>query len=262
MHIGFDISQTGAGKAGCGFFAHALIDTMLAAAPEHRYALYPSFGDFYFDRACRCRSPYRGRDVAYGPRHLTRAAATAFWNAPRRRVAPGRPRRRAQANNYWCPTAFAASRVVYTCYDLSFAVDPSWTTEANRVGCFEGVFRAAASADRIVAISHASRDHYLSVFPHFPAERIRVIHPCSRFDGTARGRAAGRACATSQRRVLAMRGDDRAAQEPGAPCRGVRALPRPGRGPRCPSSSPAARAGSWRASARGSSRWALPTRCS
>lgn len=188
MHIGFDISQTGAGKAGCGFFAHALIDSMLAAAPEHRYALYPSFGDFYFDARMPLSSPYRGRDVAYGPRHLTRAAASAFWNAPDIESRLGAPDV-VHANNYWCPTAFAASRVVYTCYDLSFVVDPSWTTEANRVGCFEGVFRAAASADWIVAISRASRDHYLSVFPHFPEERIRVIHPCSRFDGAAAGRA-------------------------------------------------------------------------
>jgi hypothetical protein len=27
MHICFDISQTGTGKAGCGYFAHAMIRT-------------------------------------------------------------------------------------------------------------------------------------------------------------------------------------------------------------------------------------------
>ena len=189
MHIGFDISQTGAGKAGCGFFAHAMIDTMLEVAPQHRYALYPGFGDFYFDPRMPFTSPYRGRDVAYGPRHLTRAQASAFWNAPDVEARLGKPDV-VHANNYWCPTGFPESRVVYTCYDLSFTVEPAWTTEANRVGCFDGVFRAASSADWIVAISEASRAHYLSVFPSFPQERIRVIHPCSRFaDASAAGRA-------------------------------------------------------------------------
>ena len=188
MHIGFDISQTGAGKAGCGFFAHAMIDAMLEIAPQHRYALYPGFGDFYFDPGMPLSSPYRGRGVRYGPRHLTRAAAASFWGSPEAEARLGRPDV-VHANNYWCPTQFATSRVVYTCYDLSFVADPTWTTEANRVGCFEGVFRAAASADWIVAISQASRAHYLRVFPRFPEERIRVIHPSSRFaDAAAPGR--------------------------------------------------------------------------
>jgi alpha-1,3-rhamnosyl/mannosyltransferase len=29
MRIGFDVSQTGSGKAGCGYFAHAMIQSML-----------------------------------------------------------------------------------------------------------------------------------------------------------------------------------------------------------------------------------------
>jgi hypothetical protein len=48
-HIGFDVSQTGVGKAGCGFYAQGLIKAMLELAPEHRYSIFPSFGDFYFD---------------------------------------------------------------------------------------------------------------------------------------------------------------------------------------------------------------------
>jgi glycosyltransferase involved in cell wall biosynthesis len=41
----------------------------------------------------------------------------------------------------------------------------------------------------VVAISNASRAHYLSIFPHFPEDRIRVIYPCSRFaDPSAKGK--------------------------------------------------------------------------
>jgi hypothetical protein len=84
------------------------------------------------------------------------------------------------SNNFWSPLQIASSRLIYTFYDLGFVVDPAWTTEANRLGCFDGVFRSAISADWVVAISEASRAHYLATFPHFPEQRIRVIYPCSR----------------------------------------------------------------------------------
>jgi glycosyltransferase involved in cell wall biosynthesis len=192
MHIGFDISQTGGGKAGCGYYAHAMVAAMLELAPQHRYSLYPSFGDFYFDPLMPLGNPYPGRDVHYGPRHLGREAAAAFWNAPDVEIRLGAPDV-LHANNFWCPIQLSASRLVYTCYDLGFMVDPTWTTETNRVGCFDGVFRSAVAADWIVAISESTRSHYLGAFPHFPEERIRVIHPCSRFDGRARSGGRPRA---------------------------------------------------------------------
>jgi glycosyltransferase involved in cell wall biosynthesis len=188
MHIGFDVSQTGAGKAGCGYYAHAMIEALLEIAPRHRYSLYPGFGDFYYDPRMPLWNPYSGRDVRYGPRHFSRAAAAAFWNSPGVEAALGHPDV-IHANNFWCPAQLGRSRLVYTCYDLGFMVDPSWTIEANRVGCFDGMFRSAVCADWVVAISEATRAHYLRVFPHYPEERVRVIHPCSRFaDAAAEGK--------------------------------------------------------------------------
>ncbi len=188
MHIGFDISQTGSGKAGCGYFAHAMIKAMLELAPEHRYSLFPSFGDFYFDTLMPVRSPYSGRSVQYGPRHLSWETARVFWTGSDTEASLGIPDI-VHANNFWCPVQLASSRIIYTFYDMSFVVDPAWTTEANRVGCFDGVFRSAMAADWVVAISEASRAHYLSVFPHFPEDRIHVIYPCSRFaDSTLEGK--------------------------------------------------------------------------
>ena len=188
MHIGFDISQTGSGKAGCGFFAHALIKAMLELSPEHRYSLYPSFGDFYFDALMPIENPYSRQSAHYGPRHLTRETARQFWTDSDVEVSLKQPDI-IHANNFWCPTQLALSRLIYTFYDMGFAIEPAWTTEANRVGCFDGVFRSAMAADWVVAISEASRKHYLSTFPHFPEERIRVIYPCSRFaDSSAMGK--------------------------------------------------------------------------
>ena len=187
MHIGFDISQTGAGKAGCGFFAHAMIQGLLALAPEHKYSLFPSFGGFYFDATMPKKNPYLGQDVHYGLNHHSPEKARVFWSEPGLENALGMPDI-IHANNFWCPTQLISSRLIYTLYDMSFVVDPTWTTEVNRVVYFEGIFRSAMAADWVVAISEASRAHYLSVFPHFPEERIRVIYPCSRFlDSSAVG---------------------------------------------------------------------------
>ena len=187
MHIGFDVSQTGSGKAGCGYFAHAMIKAMLEIAPGNEYSLYPSFGDFYFDAMMPIRNPYSGTRVDYGPRHMTRETAGIFWTGEGVEASLGVPDI-VHSNNFWSPIQLKKSRLIYTFYDMGFAVDPTWTTEANRLGCFDGVFRSALAADWIVAISEASRAHYLRTFPHFPEDRIRVIYPCSRFsDSNAKG---------------------------------------------------------------------------
>ncbi|MDP3704434.1 MAG: glycosyltransferase family 1 protein [Legionellaceae bacterium] len=183
MHIGFDVSQTGSNKAGCGFYAHALIQAMLDISPETHYSLYPSFGDFYFDVFMPVKNPYKKGN--YGPRHVTRDTAGTFWKKNNVEAQLNKPDI-IHANNFWCPTQLKTSRLIYTLYDMGFLVDPNWTTETNRIGCYNGVFRASLAADWIVAISEASRNHYLEVFPHFPEERIRVIYPCSRFADTNR----------------------------------------------------------------------------
>jgi glycosyltransferase involved in cell wall biosynthesis len=86
------------------------------------------------------------------------------------------------SNNYFCPRGLVKCRLVYTLYDLSFIEEPAWSTEANRIGCFNGVFRASLAADWIVSISDYTRRHFLSTFPAYPPERVSVIYPASRFE--------------------------------------------------------------------------------
>ncbi len=183
LHVGFDISQTGNSKAGCGYFAHSLIQSLLKADSGQSYSLFPSFGDFFFDPLMPLRNPYPGPRVQYGPRHVSRETASVFWSQPDLEDALHQPNL-IHANNYWCPIQLRSTRLIYTCYDLGFTINPSWTTEANRIGCFEGIFRSSLVADWVLAISSASRNDYLAYFPHFPPERIRVIHPSSRFIDT------------------------------------------------------------------------------
>ncbi len=180
LHVGFDISQTGRAKAGCGYYADALARALLELAPEHRYSLYPSFGDFYFDAFTSLQCRYSAPRLRCSPRHFLRESAKRFWSRPDLERLLGAPDV-VHANNYWCPVQFHSTRVVYTLYDLSFTIDPTWTTEGNRMGCMNGVFRAAIEADWVVAISKSSAEDFCSRFPHFPRQRIQVVYPCSRF---------------------------------------------------------------------------------
>jgi glycosyltransferase involved in cell wall biosynthesis len=127
------------------------------------------------------RNPHPSSFSTYGPRHLTRESAAVFWAATELESALNSPDI-IHSNNFWCPIQVRSSRLIYTFYDMGFVLNPTWTTETNRNGCFSGVFKSAIEADWVIAISEASRAHYLAIFPHFPEDRIRVIYPCSRFD--------------------------------------------------------------------------------
>ena len=189
MRIGFDISQTGAGKAGCGYYADGLIRTLEALGSGHTFLLYPAFGDLFWDPLC-ATAAYATENPAFERRKAPASFAESqqFWRHPgpdfEARI--GSPDL-VHSNNFFCPRGLQRARLVYTLYDLSFLVEPSWSTEANRVGCLDGVFRAATGADWIVADSEYTRRHFLEVFPHYPAARTEVIYPGSRYrlDGPA-----------------------------------------------------------------------------
>lgn len=193
MKIGFDISQTGKQKAGCGYFSDSLIRHLAEIDTENQYFLYPTFGDSYWDPdwaagTCRIRQP----NFHQGLGHRTHEAARLFWENPSEdlELKLGNPDI-IHANNFYCPAGLRKARLVYTLYDLSFLVHPEWTTEQNRTICFEGVFHASLRADLIIAISHFSRNHFLEIFPHYPGDRVAVVYPASRFQGQTGPRPPG-----------------------------------------------------------------------
>ena len=182
MKIGFDISQTGKGKAGCGYYADAMIRSLTRIAPNDLFVLFTSFGDFYFDDSVRTLHDVRQKNIEYAMHFRRREDAARLWRSVNLDAQLGRLDL-VHANNYWCPRQLVKTRLVYTLYDLGFIENPEWTTETNRVGCFEGVFGAAVAADWIISISQASRENFLRIFPSFPSDRIEVIYPASRFVG-------------------------------------------------------------------------------
>lgn len=188
MRIGFDVSQTGADKAGCGFLADNLIRHLPGIMAEDEFVLYPTFGDVYWNErwAEETAAPV-GANVRRGFHHEDFEAARSFWRVPPTGLDAllGAPDI-VHSNNFFCPAGLGRARLVYTLYDLNFLENPDWTTEANRIGCFNGVFGASVQADFVVAISDFTRRHFLATFPHYPVKRTAVVHLASRFAETAR----------------------------------------------------------------------------
>jgi glycosyltransferase involved in cell wall biosynthesis len=183
MRIGFDISQTGKMKAGCGFFADGLIRNLAKIDEQNEYFLYPTFGDHFWDPEWRTATVKIHHPKFHSlAAHASFQSAKLFWNHPSTDLETrlGRPDL-IHSNNFFCPTGLRNVHLIYTLYDLSFLTHPEWTSEENRIGCFQGVFNASLYADWIISISQYSRNHFLEIFPHYPSDRIVVVHPASRF---------------------------------------------------------------------------------
>src|SRR5579871_6459485 len=190
MRIGFDVSQTGLNKAGCGYYADSLVRELVEVDLDDEFLLYPTFGNGAWD-ATWPRSTIRLNrpNVRLGLGHRTANDLDDFWRTP----PPDLERQLGDpdvihTNNYFCPTTIRHARIVYTLHDLAFVEHPEWSTEANRLTCFNGAFNASLHADHVVAVSEYTQRHFLATFPHFPPERISVVYQASRFEPTSASR--------------------------------------------------------------------------
>ncbi|TVR02200.1 MAG: glycosyltransferase family 1 protein, partial [Desulfovibrionales bacterium] len=182
MRIGFDISQTGRDKAGCGHYAASLLQAMLPLAPEHEFRLYPHFGPAIWDEKLFAlwkageNERIRLQRLAGDKKELA-----DFWKkAPSLRSHTLDTPDVIHANSYFCPPPLPGCKLVSTLYDLSFVDHPEWTTPENWWNCLSGILDAAFFADQIVAISAYSRRRFLEFFPFFPANRIHIPPPARR----------------------------------------------------------------------------------
>ena len=197
MRIGFDISQTGFSRTGTGFFADGMVRALVAQDGRHQWDLYTNFGTDFWDPD-HARATTRIQGVRYWKVAASHREAIDFW---------GRSLAAIEAdlefpdiihsNNFYCPEERGNARKVYTLYDLVPFEHPELLTEANRLVCTKGLFNAALYADLILAISNHTRSHFLDIFPHFPAERIHVVYPASRFSAAGTGKRAAQLSAGS-----------------------------------------------------------------
>lgn len=182
MKIGFDISQTGAGKAGCGYFADSIICHLAKLDQKNQYFLYSTFGDHYWDDNNRKVRQISLPNFQRGLKHNSREEADEFWQNPPVNFESqlGSPDI-IHANNFFCPLELKASKLLYTLYDINFLKNPEWSTAENCFACFNGVFKASIYADSIISISQYSLNSFLNTFPHFSPKKAEIIYPASRF---------------------------------------------------------------------------------
>jgi len=186
VRIGFDVSQTGTAKAGCGYFAHSLIRALADIDQTNTYLQYPTFGDIYFDPDWKKNIEYLGdKNFRRGLAHPNLIAARSFWGQPPSDFEKmlGNPDI-IHANNFFCPVGLRKAKLIYTVYDLIFLQAPDLTTETNRIGCFQGVFKASQFADHIITISNYSREQFLHYIPYYPADQVSVVPLASRYSQT------------------------------------------------------------------------------
>jgi glycosyltransferase involved in cell wall biosynthesis len=175
MKIAIDISLAGSQSAGVGTYTRGLLEGLAAVDTENEYLLYsyldlpqPSYsglpqghnfslrtvkpGEEHWERSwSRADLPPKGTlgcvDIVHSP----------FFNAPR----------------------VGDAALVVTIHDISFLLYPQFHTEANRLHCLNGTLRAALYADRMIAVSHCTRNALVDYFA-MPEERLRVIHEAPR----------------------------------------------------------------------------------
>ncbi|WP_199621702.1 glycosyltransferase family 4 protein [Paenibacillus alkalitolerans] len=179
MRIGFDISQTAEKKAGCGFFADQIITNLIEIDKENQYLLYPVF---YGYRHPNFKQSFQSKqkNVQMLFHDLSWEQANELWNNNniQRDHLLGFPDI-VHSNNYSCPNDVKAKKIV-TIYDTTYLDYPDFTTEENRLTCFDGAFESSIYADHIITISNFSKNSILKYFPYYPEERVSVVYLGSR----------------------------------------------------------------------------------
>jgi len=184
MRIGFDVAQTCVEKAGCGWYADALIHAMVRLAPQHDYAIYHHFAG-WINATTSAGTTFAGADAAEPFRELSASQAESAWDRIRAgEPLPGQPDI-VHANCYQAPR-LTGTKLVYTVYDISFWMVPEYTTEANRLTCQDGVLKALGNADGFIFISQSSRAEFERVLPGWLARSGKpwVVTPLGAKSGT------------------------------------------------------------------------------
>ncbi|OAS20525.1 glycosyltransferase family 4 protein [Paenibacillus oryzisoli] len=178
MKIGFDVSQTAEEMAGCGFFSKQMISHLLEIDRENKYMLYPLF---YGYRHPDYKKAYQSTQPNV-MNHFINNSLNHFnqkWqDSVDKSEILGNPDI-VHSNNFSFPSNVNAKRVM-TIYDMGYLDCPEYTTEANRLVCFDGAFEASLYADHILTISEFSKRSFMKYFPYYPEERISVVYLGSR----------------------------------------------------------------------------------
>lgn len=163
MKIGFDVSQTCAERAGCGWYADSLIRALVDTAPEHQYFLYHQFGSWInpdTNGGTRIKSP----SVTPTFLDVSPQEAARIWGSPAEMVIKTGAPDIVHANSFRT-VRIPGAKLVFTVYDVSFWAVPEFTTEDNRLACQEGMLKALGEADGFIFISQSTKDEFERMLP-------------------------------------------------------------------------------------------------
>ncbi|MDF1823018.1 MAG: glycosyltransferase family 1 protein [Verrucomicrobiales bacterium] len=169
MRIGFDVSSTCQTRTGCAWYADRLIRAMVAAAPEHHYALL-----HHFDRV-NAGDPAKGTQISES--HVSTpfdqynaSQSVEMWEAIRGGACIGNGLEIVHSTSFQAPP-LSPVKLVYTVFDITYWIVPEYTTEANRFFCQRGTLEALKNADGLIFISESARDEFEGLFPGWLAKR-------------------------------------------------------------------------------------------
>lgn len=163
MRIGFDISQTCESKSGTGFWADQLITALTEADNKNEYTLFPHFYD------------YRPQDIKAATKIEKNSVKYSVLNDFSDHSKDMAELDIIHSNNYRYPKNTRAKKVV-TIYDVCFLDHPEYTTEANRLFCYQGTLDSMLFADKIIAISEYTKKRLVHFFPFVDADKIEVVY--------------------------------------------------------------------------------------
>ena len=163
MKIGFDISQTCESKSGTGFFADQLIRALAEVDKENEYTLFPHFYDY--------RPQNTKAATKINEKNFKNKLITDFSDQSKEMEELDI----IHSNNFRFPKDTRAKKVV-TIYDVCFLEYPEYTTEANRLFCYQGTLEAMLYADKIIAISEYTKERLLHFFPFVDKGKIEVVY--------------------------------------------------------------------------------------
>ncbi len=161
MRIGFDISQTCESKSGTGFFADQMVKALADVDKENDYILLPYFYDY---RPATIEKATKVRQNNFKEKIYTTFDESTLGNCDI-----------VHSNNFRFPKDIHSKKVV-TLYDVCFMDCPEYTTEANRLFCYQGTLDSMLWADKIIAISEYTKKRLLHFFPFVDEKKVEVVY--------------------------------------------------------------------------------------
>lgn len=171
MKIGFDVAQTCSERAGCAWYADALLRALVDLAPEHHFFLYHQFGRWQ-NADTHAGTHLSRTNVTESFTDVSPAEAARIWQNPAELVIKTGEPDIVHANCFQAPKVPGA-KLVYTIYDVSFWAKPEYTTEQNRLICQRGMLEALAHADGFIFISQNAHDEFERIVPGWLEQHSR-----------------------------------------------------------------------------------------